>query len=149
MTSLPLLAIDPGKTTGWALYYEKRLHRFDKLTDAQILTGGLHKYLPPLVDIVIERPVFRRNHPRQENILTLAMLAGQIGAVYGLERTHYVKPEQWKKQLPKGVCWARALGRLDADERALLHPAIVRSAKKLDHNIADAIAIGLWALGRF
>jgi hypothetical protein len=144
-----LLAIDPGKTTGWALYCEKRLRLFGKLTDAQILAGGLNRYLPPLVDIVIERPVFRRNHPRQENILTLAMLAGQIGAVYGLAWTRFVKPEEWKKQLPKGVCWTRALGRLVPEESALLHPAIVRGAKKLDHNIADAIALGLWALGRF
>jgi hypothetical protein len=140
-----VLAVDPGRTTGWALYRDALLIEFGKVPGARARLGAL-----PVADrVVIERPVIRRNHPRPDDILKLALLAGEIAGHFDGDYVQFVTPEGWKGQLPKDVCWTRARGKLNRDELALLLPAVQRREKKLDHNIADAIALGLWALGRF
>jgi len=69
-----------------------------------------------------------------------------------------VRPQEWKRQLPKGVVAKRILGDSDEGARASrlldatetlaatrdLHPI----SKSLRHNAIDAIGIGLWFLGR-
>lgn len=55
-------------------------------------------------------------------------------------------PAQWKGQAPKDVTAARAKAKLTAEE---LTAVWLPSAKGLQHNVWDAVAIGLHHLGRF
>ena len=129
-----LIAIDPGATTGWALFRHRNLVGCGKVSGSRAAVGGL-----PIADeAVIERPVVRRGHPRADDLMKLGILAGQISAHYPHGRM--VKPEEWKGQLPKDACWDRARRCLNADELSLVPQ---------DHNVRDAVALGLWALGRF
>lgn len=75
-------------------------------------------------------------------------LAGVVGAIAGALDlpTHFYLPRQWKGQLPKGVGVLRALAHLSDEERKRVEPAPMKS---LDHNVADAVGIGLFHAGRF
>lgn len=142
---MTLLAVDPGKTTGWALFRDSQLVACGKVTGASAAVGNL-----PVADtLVIEEPRIRRRHPRPNDILQLAVLVGQIAAHYVQVRR--VAPEEWKGQMPKDVCWKRANAKLTWQERTLVWPKGFKmlSTRKLDHNIKDAIALGLSAIGRF
>lgn len=133
MAGVRLLAVDPGRVTGWALF------RDGFLVDCGKTPNG--RDLPPADEVVIERPVIRKRHPRPDDILKLAMLAAAIGERYTRAKVTFVKPEEWKGQLPKGVCWHRACKALAPDE--------LDAARGTDHNTHDAIALGLSHLGRF
>ncbi len=130
-----VLAVDPGKTTGWAWFWMGELKRCGRLPSTRI------GELPIAQLLVIEEPVIRRRHPRPNDILKLAVLAGEIAGRYTLVRK--VKPEEWKRQLPKKVCWERAKSKLTMNEMRIV------KLDATDHNVKDAIALGLWALGRF
>ncbi len=140
------LAVDPGKKTGWALFRDSILVRCG--------TCPSGKGLPDADTLVIEEPRIRRRHPRPEDIIQLAVLVGGIAAKY--KHVRRIKPEVWKGQLPKDVCWRRAAAHLTQKELVCVCAAGRISGAtdswiglKLDHNCRDAIALGLWALGRF
>lgn len=127
-----LIAIDPGATTGWALFENGTLVRCGKVRRTQ-----LH-LLPEADELVIEQPRMRRRHPRPDDILKLAQLVGEIVARY--PKNTCVPPERWKGQLKKDVCWRRVHRRLWVDELEVV--------SRIDHNTQDAIGLGLHHLGR-
>jgi hypothetical protein len=51
-----------------------------------------------------------------------------------------VLPNKWKGNLPKKICKDRC--------KAVLTPEELARVKTEDHNVWDAIGIGLWYLGR-
>lgn len=132
-----LIAIDPGARTGYALFEDAVLVRAGTVRGHELFT------LPEADEAVVEMPTARRRHPRPDDILKLAALAGQCVARYRTCTT--VSPQRWKGQLPKAVCQKRVFSRLTKKEITLASWGLV----KLDHNAWDAIGIGLYFLGRF
>jgi len=154
-----LLSIDPGVRTAAALWYE------GQLVHAQLFGGEggqVHTCLEPvpaivhvantlaLDTVVIEKPkIYDAQHQKgdQRDIVDLAVLVGaltQALAPYTQAILH-VEPWQWKGQTPKSVTEARARAALSSDELAAVD---LPRAEKLQHNVWDAIGIGLWRLGR-
>lgn len=129
-----LLAIDPGKKPGWAVFDSGRL----------IACGRGLAPQRRIDRLVIERPDARggRTNTPIEDLITLAIEAGRALGRHEGEgvAVELVRPVTWKGQTPKEISHARALAKLAPDERALLVGA---SADTL-----DAVALGLWACAR-
>ena len=141
------LSIDPGASTGWALFDGS------DLTFAGVLDPECAHPLALVPDvrsvsaIVTEYPEFRPGDTKSNpnDLITLAMRAGVIE---GMLRAHApsawwrrVRPSQWKGSVPKPIHNKRVLGALTAREMALLPNA-------LKHDTIDAVGIGLWHVGR-
>lgn len=143
-----LLAIDSGSRAdrpnmGWALFVDA------KLLEAGLVGSG--KRLPNVnAKVIIEAP---RWYPREykidtNDLLDLSILVGEIKGMYE-ERgclVLLVWPRSWKGTVPKKIHNERVLAALTEEEVALL-PLRPR-AKDHDHNVLDAVGIGLWKLGR-
>jgi len=77
------------------------------------------------------------------DLMELAAVVGSLAARYekkGVESQRYF-PHEWKKQMTKEMTQVRILERLSKDE--------AKRVEKADHNIFDAVGIGLFHLGRF
>jgi hypothetical protein len=134
------LAIDPGTSTGWALFDS---HGIAGKGELVACGGGC-----PLFDVrrvVIELPQSYPSHPVPPNdLITLAFLAGRYaGRVPEGTEVQTVFPHEWKGNLPKDVCAARVRARLSKEELALVKACDVPEKQK--HNVLDAIGIGLFA----
>ena len=140
-----LVAIDPGKTSGFAEFHHGKLIEAMPLSEREILERS-----PVGRGVcVIELPVVyaSRNVPAAD-LIDLAVLVGDLRGLYrrhGFE-TVLVKPRTWKGTTPKAIHHKRVLGALTAEERAIL-PRRPR-AKNYDHNMLDAVGLGLWQLTR-
>jgi len=146
MTSV--LAFDPGKTTGWARFFSTGKLRDAGAIGFQLLREkmAMEGYFGSLEVAVIEVP---RWYPREHKIdvndlIDLAVMVGEIRAHF--EDVELVFPRTWKGTVPKAIHNRRVLAALIDEERALL-PRRPR-AKDYDHNMVDAVGIGLWKLGR-
>lgn len=131
-----LVAIDPGKSAGLAVFRDRELVRVLAVDgDDPPLVGGCD-------EIVCEIPHTGRGPMTLEDRAILCVRAGLlIGAVkrpgVGFR---LVTPSDWKGQLPKKVSHARIRAKLAISESKLL------LGMPLD--CWDAVGIGLWALGR-
>jgi hypothetical protein len=99
-------------------------------------------------DLVLEWPqVYTDKRQWKGDPNDLMPLAGVDVAVTCWMRpekiTHYL-PREWKGQAPKEVIAARAMSRLSDEEKSY----IAKTRKDLLHNVHDAIALGLFHLGR-
>lgn len=96
--------------------------------------------------LVVERPqIYTRGTSKGDpnGLIELALLVGALLATipHGLYRAPL--PHEWKGNLPKDICHARALSKLDAAERDAIEPQ--RSVRKRG-DVHDAVALGLWAI---
>lgn len=138
-----LLAFDPGNRTGWARFVGQKLVAAGLLKAGRIELGWPQK-------VVVEVP---RWYPKEHEIdvndlLDLGLKAGVLSGFYeqrGVE-VESVFPRTWKGTVPKKIHNERVLAALTEEEVALL-PRRPR-AKDHDHNVLDAVGIGLWKLGR-
>ncbi len=138
-----LLAIDSGANLGWAVFNPQT---------KQMEGCGLKNYpkegAKPLQRIVIERPHTGRTRARACDILTLAIRAGEVGGVLryltGVE-PEYIEPGKWKGQLDKKKGNRMVEAKLSPQEIAILNKIAKKSTQ---HNILDAIGIGLFIVGR-
>lgn len=135
-----LLAIDPGTrgNLGWAMFIDGHLCRCGI---------GLDNWLVMRFDVVVfEHPEFYRRVPVDPN--KLCKLVKQIGWIQGYLSTHstprFVEhlPKHWKGQTPKDVCARRAKRVLKDREQAVIQP-------NAPLDVWDAVALGLFELGRF
>jgi hypothetical protein len=124
--------------------------------DDLLIIATVHKGPPKLpADIVpdegwIEQPKVYP-HSRKVNPDDLLKLMGLVGEWKNyLEsmgcRVEYVEPRQWKGTVPKHIHNRRTLSLLTDGEVAIL-PKRPR-AKDYDHNMLDAVGLGLWKLHR-
>lgn len=146
-----VIGIDPGNTrTGWAVFWEAELQ------SAGWLAGDLFD-LPdvPLLPaiVVVELPVIYplgKGKGDPNDLIKVAELAGAIRGFYSVRApgvdTAVVKPRTWKGTVPKAIHNKRVVGALSARETNLL-PRRPR-AGDFDHNMLDAIGIGLWQLAK-
>jgi hypothetical protein len=80
------------------------------------------------------------------DLLALAYAAGAVAHAVG--DVELVAPREWKGQMPKKVCHRRAQGALDASERSVLERELDAVPPMRVHDVLDAMALGLWKLGR-
>lgn len=161
------VAIDPGKHgCGFATYLDGVLVHAAYVSG---LGGAAHPLLEvagpvgALVDqllaalaydkvdeLVIERPqVYDAPQQRgdQNDLIDLAVVVGGLlGTLSGRCRASLlVRPAEWKGQTPKDITETRAKARLSTSELAAIE---LPKAKTVQHNVWDAVALGLWRLGR-
>jgi hypothetical protein len=141
-----LLSIDPGADTGWALFEET-----GRLSDCGLGEPSAYMHMLRVWDLIIEQPiVYPRAKSRPNDLITLALCAGELKGRLHREgrRAEYVKPFEWKGQVPKKKHQPRIWAVLDEREHALLLRETGKVLEGEGHNIVDAVGIGLWRLGR-
>ena len=133
-----LLAIDPGRVSGWALYGDRILLALG------VSDGDRPETFPQVLpdQVVVERPESRgsRGAPA-DDLIALALRAGLFAGWYRAPIT-WARVSSWKGSLSKTIVHMRAVERLTAPERNTL------AAARPGPDTLDAVAIGLWALGR-
>lgn len=152
------VAIDPGMTTGWALWGR---HASVGLVLFACGIGDprtcprhvVHSEDPIDVvnDVWIEQPViYPHAKPRPNDILKLAMNAAEWGGLYRALAVdvHYVEPAQWKGQVPKATHHARVWAALSDAERDVVDLGGRGVAPSKRHNMLDAVGLGLWVAQR-
>lgn len=151
-----LLAIDPGLSTGWAVFSP----------DLQSCGMGAPG-LTSVDHLIIEKPQVYPNTPTAQanNLITLAFQAGQyVGSIQHKTLT-VVLPHVWKGTLPKPIHHLRIWKILSEQEKAVLSMAknvqdylhacqvwVTLRRKTLpggkECDMMDAIGLGLYALNR-
>jgi RNase H-fold protein (predicted Holliday junction resolvase) len=100
------------------------------------------------IQLVIELPQVYQGSKQTgdpNDLIDLAAIVGGICAIMQCgPETKIYKPREWKGQAPKEIIHERARKRLSTAELA----AMVLPAKSLQHNVLDAVAIGLVYLRR-
>lgn len=147
-----VIAIDPGRTSGWARYVGHRLQDAGTFAEqAYPLSWAAPSWL------VIEVPRIYpggRGKGDPNGLIQLALTVGEIRGHYRARGCRIVEtfPSMWKGQTPKEIHHARVLAKLDAQELRALDPHRRRATKTnphgYDHNLLDAVALGLWFLER-
>lgn len=92
---------------------------------------------------VVEQPRKYPGSPEDPNdLIKLGEIGGLILGTFRPQEVMNPTPTDWKPSIPKDKFAPRILQELSADERR-------RGGELLDnHNVVDAVGIGLWALGR-
>jgi len=101
------------------------------------------------VKAVIEKPqVYRISKADPNDLIALSVVVGEWKEYLGQQgaEVELVTPKSWKGSVPKKIHNARVLSLLTKKEVALL-PKRTR-AKDYDHNLLDAVGLGLWRMGR-
>lgn len=146
-----LLAIDPGTNVGWALFDKTGVGVgvFGELISCGL--GGEPDGAAVVHEVVIEHPVIypggRTKNPN--DVLKVAINAGEWGGRFR-HVARYVKPQQWKGNVPKAVHQPRIWAKLTNTERKVFDDCLdtAKVPKSKRHNVIDAIGIGLYAVGR-
>lgn len=140
------LAIDPGKNTGWARFADKCLDACGLVPDVGLITvyGD---------EMVIELPQVYRGRFAKGDPNDLIELAAIVGRAEQLARdslmsVRKVKPRDWKGTIKKKIHNARVLKALDSAEAWRFGQGVVGVAAGVQHNVIDAVGLGLWAVGR-
>lgn len=130
-----LVAIDPGARTGIAEFRDGILHAAGVSSFQALVTGrGIFEGR-----IVVEVPDRVEPGIPLADILLLARRAGGLGYRFS-PGPEFVGASLWKGSVPKKIHNSRVLALLSDSERAIL--------PSRDHNMIDAVGLGLWALGR-
>lgn len=125
-----LLTIDPGRHTGWSVWYQ-----------GVLVTAGLG--LPPVArydEVVIEVPEVYPGGPKVDpnDLITLAVLVGRYVERHNTV-SYLVKPKKWKGQVSKEVCHTRLRAAVPN-----INNYLEGIRDTLQHNVLDAIGIGKW-----
>lgn len=159
-----IVAIDPGRDTGWAVTTLSSIRGLGKchlrhvggilLQSCGLTTPARYGVdLPGLSGVstlvVVEFP---QDYPgetaaKKADIAKLRDRARLALSNYGSagEYIRKVAPHDWKGSVPKEIHNARILAALTQEERALVPSA----GGKPDHNVVDAIGLSMWAWKKF
>lgn len=159
-----LLAIDPGRCTGWCVAVDGKIkdcgvYDFDPW--GQRFTFLSHPiYQPDLV--VIEYPQVYRGRHSKGDPNDLIPVAGQAWATASFHqstdhaRVELVLPAQWKGQLDKDVHHPRLFSQpyrqdwgLDHEEQITVAKGGRGLPKSRLHNMLDAVCLAVWAGKRY
>jgi hypothetical protein len=142
-----LLAIDPGVSTGWAMYF---------FTTGKLWACGASdprsvKLMPSKV--VIERPqVYNKRNVDPNDLVTLAIQVGRYEEHFagrGVKDIQEVLPRDWKGTLGKDVVHRQCTKIYSKEEQATIDAALKGLNQKAQTDLLDACALGLWALNRY
>lgn len=153
------ISIDPGvKHCGFAVFEKSKLieagltcsfsetpHRV--LGVIPEIEALFERYEKASIDLVVEKPkVYQSRYQKgdQRDLIDLATVVGAIchASVYYINTVELVEPYEWKGQTPKDITRKRVEKGLSKEE---LQAIELPKAKSLQHNVFDAIGIGLWA----
>ncbi len=145
---LLMMSVDPGtKATGWAIW--------DR--NAMVLCGlargknWIHT-VREVPKMQVERlwledqQIYRNSNVDAHSLLAVSRVVGALAFHVPADQVELVRPAAWKGQVPKDVCNRRTHARLTPAEKVLLE--LAKCPKSLEHNLMDAIGIGLWAVKR-
>jgi hypothetical protein len=158
------LSIDPGEHIGWALWDWGSSAR-DWESSALLYGCGVgdpsylstdkwesvrHEDKVRILECVIEMPqVYPRSRGVPPNdIVKLAFTAGRLAETMWLRSLGGVRtmtPHEWKGVMPKDVCRGRILAHLSQEEMSIFTKACESFPKGQQHDVVDAIGIGLVA----
>lgn len=145
-----LIAIDPGKVQGIAVFENSRLRSafertfLDLRVEAIMLRSIAAACTPKRV--VVELPQvypIRKWKGDPNDLISVAVHVGVAVSSFAqsCERVDLVTPRQWKGQMPKEVSAQKTLDKLTEAEKQNIE-------KIKSSHVLDAIGLGLWALGR-
>jgi len=136
-----IIAIDPGKRTGWAVFWEAELWSAGYTDNKELPEIPL---LPAIVVIEVPRIYPFGGKGDANDLVDLAFLAGdyagEMRVKYPGVDVEQVYPRTWKGTVPKHIHNRRVLASLTSKE--------LPKIQGCDHNMVDAIGIGLWQLGK-
>jgi len=99
----------------------------------------------------IESPViYPRSKVPPNDIVKLARDAGRWAGIYEVHavQVNFIEPATWKGQVPKEIHHKRIRASLNGYEKEILAAALEGISPGKQHNVLDAVGIGLWARGR-
>lgn len=151
---MKVLSIDPGKRSlAWAFWVNGKLVKCGIIAHK---LGPWEYHLAWMVDevmrqiglgtlfdmVIVELPrIYPHDRNKRPNdLIDLAAVAGACSAFLG--PLEFVHPRQWKGQTPKDISGHRTEAKLTYAE----HEVLKASGKPRNHNILDAIGLGLWWL---
>lgn len=156
-TGATLLAIDPGyRYFGYSIFRDTSILKAglsvaEKSEDWDRWTGQP----PDFTDLaqiilntdwavrcaIIEFPKVHRSTPNAESIVRLASACGAYTALLQASDFHveWVEPRSWKGTVPKDIMYKRILAKVPK-------PEYDRIDRIQDHNVIDAVGIGLWKI---
>jgi len=148
-----MICIDPGKDCGVAVFDN------GELTDCFLWDGkngacddqGIPIRLPVPMraeDVVVEDQVVYPRTKNPQSIVELAKQAGRVAQIFGWETVQWVQPRAWKGTVDGDLMTVRILQQLDEEERRVYFAATDKLPEGVRHNVADAVGLGLWKLGR-
>ena len=141
------LAVDPGvKATGLAWFEGKELVHVELVRAAslnEMLREGrrVAESRGKIERIILEKPqVYGTRHQKGDpnDLISVALIAGSIATVG--KHIVFVRPRQWKGNVPKHITEVRVRDRLSPKELELLNKI---KPKYLAHNAIDAVGIGV------
>lgn len=167
---MTLLAVDPGQAAcGAALFIDGRLARCawvkhpmrDRTYDSESFVWMAREVASwpglQIDDFVYELPKVypgAKGQADPDDLLPLAVIGGVIAGRLGCV-SMFVRPREWKGTIPKPIRAAdpyqvelRVRARLDAGELAAYEAGTAGMSNSTRHNVADAVGIGLHAIGR-
>lgn len=143
-----LASVDPGvRATGIAVFDDGVLTyawlcrakgRFEHLDEA-VRWGQLQAF----DEVVVELPQVYRNSPGPAALIDLAFVDGYVCGAWGCPWTTYL-PKAWKGNQPKEATQRRIKEALTPKELECIN----MPCASLQHNVWDAIGIGMKHLGR-
>ena len=147
-----LVAIDPGaKHLGWA-----------RFVDGVLSTCGLSKASMPGAhadnvcegskhdrpDVVIVEQMSPRDLPNEADLLRVTETGCYVAGTLQPSTFRLVPARTWKGSVPKDIHHRRVRAKLSPVELARLERGLEGVAPRLQHNVLDAVGIGLYAVGR-
>lgn len=154
-----LISMDPGLRDCWLGFFKDGLltHTYRVRSpekkargpEAWLAMGQAMSELNPFpyIHLVTEIPqvyTFGKQKGDQDDITNLSGIVGAVTMALNPKSVSHYYPREWKGQLPKEPCNQMVLDRLGEEEKKA-----VGNYGALQHNILDAIGIGLKYLGRF
>lgn len=133
-----LVAIDPGKDTGYCALDERGL----------VVECGLG--VPSIFSekTIIEYPtVYWKSKADPNSLLVLATRVGRILEKSSVFSRHValVEPRVWKGSIPKSVHHKRLKKILNLQEEFIVNEEVKKYATSKRHNIWDAVGLAKWA----
>lgn len=144
-----LLAIDPGISTGWAIFSLTKLIDCGLGEDWPLTCWGAVQFEAIIELPEVYNPRFMKGDPN--DLITLARRVGRYEERLILKGipVEVVLPKTWKGQLDKDVHHARGRRRLSDSEKIILDQAEVPiGSLKAKLDVRDAVNLGLWKSGR-
>lgn len=164
-----LLSVDPGiRGVGAAIFRDGHLYRCDYVRsparagagprECALVAWEVRTWVGTgteiVTEIVFEWPrIYARGGGRSKgdpnDLRALCGVDGAVAAIFDRAESKFVEPAEWKGQKSHEAVETKVETALDAVEVAIWQAARDRAGKTLEHNVTDAVGIGLKALGRF
>ncbi len=148
------ISIDPGASTGWALWENEELIACGACEPEQVraCVGTLARVgvaAPPIEHVIVEVPQkYPNDRIDPNNLITLGVSAGIAVGMFLPARVRRVFPREWKAQMPKAMHHPMIYGALSLRGRAVVDVGGRGLRGKALGDLMDAVGLGLYAITR-